>query len=338
MKAASARRGIPVIRVAQLRPYVSYLESQGAPVGRLLTRAGIPPELLERPLAAISLQRASDFAEMACRMIGSEHFGLYAALGSGLEDLGAYGHRLLAALTLRQYFAEGIELFNTVDTGHRVWISGHRDELRFNVESAEPGGLGHYQSHVFIIALTVASCRRAAAPQWAPREVGFAYACRERFPATDLLEGARIVRGCRHSYMTIPRRMMAARFPGWRICERNAERSIAARLPGEPLDLARHQIAALSSLGAISIDLVAESLGFSKRALQREIGKHGLTYSLLLEQHRLGKAADWLQSSDKAITEIAFDLGYSDASNFTRAFRRCTGVSPKAYRCSFRSS
>ena len=131
---------------------------------------------------------------------------------------------------------------------------------------------------------------------------------------------------------------MAARFPGWRMCERNAERSIAARLPGEPLDLARHQIAALSSLGAISIDLVAESLGFSKRALQREIGKHGLTYSLLLEQHRLGKAADWLQSSDKAITEIAFDLGYSDASNFTRAFRRCAGVSPKAYRCSFRSS
>lgn len=335
---ANGNTRIPVIRVAQLRPYLSYLESQGAPVVRALARAGIPSELLEQPRAAISLKRASRFAELACHMIGSEHFGLYAALGAGLEDLGTYGQHLLTALTLHQYFAEGITLFDTVDTGHRVWVSDHCDELRFNIQSAEPGGLGHYQSHVFIIALTVASCRRAVGAQWSPREVGFAYAGRECFPATDLLEGTRIVRGFGHSYMTIPRSMMAARLPQRLLSERDTRRWDAARLPGDPLGLASHQIAALSSFGNLSIDLVADSLGLSKRTLQREIGKYGFTYSQLLDRHRLRNAAAWLQTSEKPVTEIALELGYSDTSNFTRAFRRLAGLSPQAYRSSIRSS
>jgi AraC-like DNA-binding protein len=43
-------------------------------------------------------------------------------------------------------------------------------------------------------------------------------------------------------------------------------------------------------------------------------------------------AARWLAHSDKPIAEIAFDLGYQDASNFTRAFRRQIGASPQAFR------
>jgi AraC-like DNA-binding protein len=32
------------------------------------------------------------------------------------------------------------------------------------------------------------------------------------------------------------------------------------------------------------------------------------------------------------VSEIAFDLGYTDASNFSRAFRAKTGVSPTTFR------
>jgi AraC-like DNA-binding protein len=47
---------------------------------------------------------------------------------------------------------------------------------------------------------------------------------------------------------------------------------------------------------------------------------------------RLRQAADWLENTDKQVEEIAFDLGYTDASNFARAFRRQSGVSPQAFR------
>jgi AraC-like DNA-binding protein len=52
----------------------------------------------------------------------------------------------------------------------------------------------------------------------------------------------------------------------------------------------------------------------------------------VLAEFRLHRAAEWLENTDKPIGEIAFDLGYTDASNFTRAFRRQTGVSPQVFR------
>jgi len=52
----------------------------------------------------------------------------------------------------------------------------------------------------------------------------------------------------------------------------------------------------------------------------------------LLAQVRLRRAAEWLAHSDKPVSEIAFDLGYADAPNFTRAFRKLTGVTPSAFR------
>ena len=39
-----------------------------------------------------------------------------------------------------------------------------------------------------------------------------------------------------------------------------------------------------------------------------------------------------LEDTDAKITDIAFELGYGDPTNFTHAFRRWAGVSPRIYR------
>ena len=82
----------------------------------------------------------------------------------------------------------------------------------------------------------------------------------------------------------------------------------------------------------LHIDRIAESLGMSRRTLQRAIGREGLTYLGLVNEYRLRKARDWLDGSEKPVTEIALDLGYTDASNFSRAFRRHIGLTPTEYR------
>jgi len=92
------------------------------------------------------------------------------------------------------------------------------------------------------------------------------------------------------------------------------------------------QIEAWLPQRAAPIDLVAETLGMSRRSLQRGLASEGVRYTDLLDAVRLRHAADWLQHTDKPVLEIALDLGYTDPSNFTRAFRRQTGVAPRTYR------
>jgi AraC-like DNA-binding protein len=133
--------------------------------------------------------------------------------------------------------------------------------------------------------------------------------------------------------------MMGLRFPsGGDIAARDAASPDWGPVPKEVGGLVQLQIESLLTCRALQIDLVAESLGMSSRSLQRALASQGLSYSQILTDARIRQAAHWLENSDKPIAEIAFDLAYTDASNFTRAFRRQTGVSPLAFRNNVRGS
>jgi AraC-like DNA-binding protein len=47
---------------------------------------------------------------------------------------------------------------------------------------------------------------------------------------------------------------------------------------------------------------------------------------------RLRRAARLLADGDRAITDIAYDAGFADLSNFVRSFHRAAGVSPRGFR------
>jgi AraC-like DNA-binding protein len=84
--------------------------------------------------------------------------------------------------------------------------------------------------------------------------------------------------------------------------------------------------------GFRSLQEVASGLHVSTRTLKRRLAAQGVTYSEVLEEQRREKALLLLRSPSLSLDEVAEQLGYSDTSNFRRAFRRWTGVSPAAYR------
>jgi AraC-like DNA-binding protein len=85
--------------------------------------------------------------------------------------------------------------------------------------------------------------------------------------------------------------------------------------------------------GQLAIELAASASGMSVRSFQRRLTAEGLIYSKLVDQVRFEKAIQLLSEPTIAMVEIASDLGYTDPANFTRAFRRWTGVSPRTFRC-----
>jgi AraC family transcriptional regulator len=58
----------------------------------------------------------------------------------------------------------------------------------------------------------------------------------------------------------------------------------------------------------------------------------GVTPHQYLIRSRLRRAACLLADSQRPITEIAFDVGFGDLSNFVRSFHRAAGISPRGFR------
>jgi AraC-like DNA-binding protein len=58
----------------------------------------------------------------------------------------------------------------------------------------------------------------------------------------------------------------------------------------------------------------------------------GVTPHQYLVRSRLRHAARLLADEDRSITDIAFDVGFGDLSNFVRTFHRAAGVSPRGFR------
>jgi AraC-like DNA-binding protein len=86
------------------------------------------------------------------------------------------------------------------------------------------------------------------------------------------------------------------------------------------------------SAGEAHLDRVARLLGMSPRALQRRLREEGTTFATVLTKLRQDMAQPLLRDGRLAVAEVAFLLGYEDPSSFQRAFRRWSGVSPRAFR------
>ncbi|OUR89531.1 hypothetical protein A9Q81_21550 [Gammaproteobacteria bacterium 42_54_T18] len=90
----------------------------------------------------------------------------------------------------------------------------------------------------------------------------------------------------------------------------------------------------LSQLLYEDIDLtkVASMLAMSVRALQRKLQAEGTVYSKLLDDCRKKLSIELILDNRHQMSEVSSMMGFSDQSNFTRAFKRWTGTTPLNYR------
>jgi len=84
--------------------------------------------------------------------------------------------------------------------------------------------------------------------------------------------------------------------------------------------------------GNVTNENVARALYMSSRKLQRQLQSAGTTFNTILNETRQDLAQKYLGNQDTSITEIAFLLGFSESSAFSRAFKRWMGVTPSEFR------
>ena len=84
--------------------------------------------------------------------------------------------------------------------------------------------------------------------------------------------------------------------------------------------------------GKVGVETVAGQLNMSRYTLHKKLRQEGLTFAALLEQVRREQAIAYMRDKTKPLVEIAEQLGFSELSAFSRAFKRFTGTAPAAWR------
>lgn len=84
--------------------------------------------------------------------------------------------------------------------------------------------------------------------------------------------------------------------------------------------------------GGLSAHKAADLMHLSPRKLARQLSKRGTSISKELSRAKTDHAKDALASSNRSVEEIAVSLGYSDPSNFTRAFAKIVRSTPSEFR------
>jgi AraC-like DNA-binding protein len=94
----------------------------------------------------------------------------------------------------------------------------------------------------------------------------------------------------------------------------------------------RSVLASWTRIERPSAPAVALELGLQPRTLNRYLAKTGTGFNKMLEDARYERAQIILRDPTLPVVSVAWSLGYADASAFSRAFRRWSGVTPSEWR------
>lgn len=114
------------------------------------------------------------------------------------------------------------------------------------------------------------------------------------------------------------------------LLERYCEEAIARRRPrsGDWRPKVENAMAQLLPHGQARMSETCRLLGVSARTLSRRLASEGVTFAEVLDVLRYDLAKRYLLEPDLPISQIAWLLGYRQASSFNHAFQRWTGSSP----------
>ncbi len=333
MPRASAGR-VPFSQVAMLQPVIAYFEAKGICTEKYLAMADLGHNLFETSAAPIPTTLIFRFIQLVCSEEGIEDIGLLAGQSISVQMLGELGQRLLRAETIGDYLRLGCQMISKSASGDYYWLVEEGAGVRFCVSVAalhEPDAI---QNYLYILLVTLNTIRQALGRPWCPAELTVpGISATTALKLSAIVPATRILGNGTFASFTIEDDVLC--HPMSRAATRAPEQISATSGHPIPTDL-RAAIGQVVEHLILSsrpdIHTAAEIVGLNPRTLQRRLAEFGTHFSGLVAERRVAIACRWIREGGRSFTDIARTLGYTDPANFSRAFRRIKGMSPRAYR------
>ncbi len=320
-------------------------EKLGARRDEMLARAGLPVEQIQNPEGHIPLSLHHALWEEALRSSGDRSLPLRVAEACEPGTFHVLGYACMTAPSVAGAMDRLVRFLSLFLQGETVTLE-HRDgNAHLVLHQTAPRRVGRALSAESTLAKIVVTVRILIGDKpWSPAWVSFAHEAPDDTAPHETLFGCPVRFGADRTEIVIPPAMLeiplAKADPTLSaFFEKHAE-EILARVGAQTGSATRVRRAVTEAIhaGDISETTVARRLGWSERTLRRRLGEEGTNFRTVLDAVRQELAQSWLVESRMSIGEVAFLLGFSEASNFHRAFKRWTGHTPDEFRRTQRAS
>lgn len=327
----------PAVPIAYPRLLMEILMEQGVPRELLLEGTGIRPADFENPDHRLTPAQFLQLVLNAFYHGKNPALGYELGLRTPVTSHGFLGYGVMSCQTLR----DAIELaakyvrLRTILMTFRLYEDG--EEAVVEAFSNHPVG----PLRQFVFESLLLSLARAgtfiSGTGLQDGEIHFDYpepdyyaACRDRLPPMRFNRSGNQLRFPRQ-YLDRP--LVMADPVAARLAVEQCEREMALLDDsGENIPGRLRALFSAANGDYPSLETAAGKLFMSSRTLKRRLQQHGLGYQEVLDDCRKRDAMRLLEQSGLSVEQIALRLGYSDPANFTRAFRKWCGHTPRQYR------
>lgn len=329
------------LAVSLVHDFLAFLERQGHPRADVCRAAGIDAARLEQPNARVPAVYMERLWPLAERLTGDADVGLHSAESYNPGALGIVGYVVLSCRTAGEALDRLGRYIALLNDGLKVEVvdDGRRTTYRFGAVADRDSYLHRDPRQAFetLAAGMVVTLQRLATAPCRPVEVCFRHQAPPSI-AEQVRVFGRVRFGQRDDVVVYDNATLRIPFISadpalLAVFEGNAARTLedlAARggVSGRVLAVLGAQLK-----GAVpSLADVANELAMSERAVQRSLTDEQTSYRQLVDDVRKNLAIEHLSRPGTSATDVAFLLGFSEPSAFTRAFRRWTGTPPTAFR------
>lgn len=306
-------------------------------VVRMFETHRLPLAIVEKRSTKLPIKSLVDLMENAEGIIGDRTLGLRAGRLMSYRGFGKWGRYFGSAETLGEALQRAIDTVGSFQSQARLSVDAEGSHVVFRYHNPlHPQARGRQHSDHLLFPM-IQLARAYLGPGWTPDWVEVDY---QRDDEANVIEDAlgcdvRFGRDCvgialnpaslgQHRLEPVP--------PGQLVTL--AELIASCRWYGtcDPIMHIEDVIALRLLEGAVDIEGAAQMLNLSPRSLQRILSSEGVSYRALVERARFRRAVALLRETKSSVTDIAHALGYGEAANFTRAFRKLAGKSPTDFR------
>lgn len=314
------------------------INDSGVDSTALLQELGMEPKHLISLDSRFDQDQITQLWHRSAEISGDPYLGLKAAQHLRPQNLHAVGYAMTSSATLKEAWQRFIKFQHLIADSSVMKLTENRDSYTLSQEVGTTGLPPAYQPYDMGMAsillmsrwiqddptltpITVSFKHPAPGPDRPYREL---FNCPVYFdqPLTKMMIAKHIVE----------RPIATANEELARILDELSAKHLGRHQEGSFTQQVRNALITLLPKGEPQKAAVAESLNLSDRTLLRRLQNEHTTYQEILDQLREEMAYGYLQRADISLEEVAYLLGFSDISTFSRAFKRWTGASPGQWR------